>query len=68
MMSLLTENGARVDLLDRNARTPLHIASSRGRIKALQVLLAVNSGDMTKATQTAYVNMQDSDVSNKFVV
>ena len=66
MMSLLIENGARVDLPDRNARTALHIATSRERVKVLQVLLAVNSGDM--ATQTAYVNMQDSYVSNKFVV
>ena len=38
----------------------------QGTVEALQVLLAVNSGD--KATQTAYVNMQDSYVSNKFVV
>ena len=68
MMSLLIENGARVDLLDREARTPLHMTARnrQGTVEALQVLLAVNSGD--KATQTAYVNMQDSDVSNKFVV
>ena len=68
MMSLLIENGARVDLLDIYNGTPLHITARnrQGTVEALQVLLAVNSGD--KATQTAYVNMQDDCVSNMFVV
>ena len=66
MMSLLIENGARVDLSDREERTPLHRAATHGRVEALQVLLAVNSGD--EAAQAVYVNLKDSYVSNKIVV
>lgn len=56
-MELLLKHGAKVNVMDGNGQTPLHLAAIAGQAQSCRVLMA-NGADLTAQTYQGYTAME----------
>eukprot|EP00300_Choanocystis_sp_HF-7_P016627 c19470_g1_i8.p1 GENE.c19470_g1_i8~~c19470_g1_i8.p1 ORF type:complete len:129 (-),score=13.53 c19470_g1_i8:136-522(-) len=65
IMELLIENGALINALDADSRTPLHWAAHEGHTGAVELLLR-HDADWTIRESTGLLARQEAELAEKF--